>query len=259
MASKVPPDIRERVLTLWLMAYSRDNIAHIVGIGAGTVSDIVKAYIQSDPEFVLLREFVIAVKKEAGGIKQLATAARLQRFLESHNLDGERIESLISVISSQCFKKGISVQEFVENVNNVSDLADRTDVDLERLSDYILERTRELYLVTNNLSMVKAERDEASRECYEKKNQLERLRKNLSKAQTKEAVSHWRDIETLEKNSLIGMLDHFINEWSFEKFARHTTANELAKVYKIMYGNVDRSIDRRTIRTRPRILDPKLE
>jgi hypothetical protein len=110
--SKVPPDIRERVLTLWLKAYSRDNIAHIVG--AGTVSEIVKAYIQRDPEFVLLREFVIAVKKEAGGIKQLATAARLQRFLESHNLDGERIESLINVTSSQCFKKGINVQEFVE-------------------------------------------------------------------------------------------------------------------------------------------------
>jgi transposase len=64
MTSQVPPDVREQVLTLWLRAYSRDEIARIIGIGAGTVSEIVKSYNQRNPEFVLLREFVIAVKKE---------------------------------------------------------------------------------------------------------------------------------------------------------------------------------------------------
>jgi hypothetical protein len=224
--SKVPPDIRERVLTLWLKAYSRDNIAHIVG--AGTVSEIVKAYIQRDPEFVLLREFVIAVKKEAGGIKQLATAARLQRFLESHNLDGERIESLINVTSSQCFKKGINVQEFVENVNKVSDLADRTDVDIEKLSDYILERMGQLYLVTNNLSMVKAERDAISRECEE-------LRKNLREAKSRQTIRNLRESEALEKDSLLRALAYYIKQWTWEKNARAVLAYELAEANKSLY------------------------
>jgi hypothetical protein len=56
MTSQVPPNVREQVLTL--------EIARIIGIGAGTVSEIVKSYNQRNPEFVLLREFVIAVKKE---------------------------------------------------------------------------------------------------------------------------------------------------------------------------------------------------
>jgi hypothetical protein len=38
-------------------------IARIVGIGTGTVSEIIKDYNQRNPEFVLLREFVVAVKK----------------------------------------------------------------------------------------------------------------------------------------------------------------------------------------------------
>ena len=63
MASKVPSAIREQVLTLWLQAYSRDEIARIICIGAGTVSEIVRSYNQRNTEFVLLREFVIAVKK----------------------------------------------------------------------------------------------------------------------------------------------------------------------------------------------------
>jgi hypothetical protein len=236
MASKVPPEIRERVLTLWLMAYSRDSIAQNVGIGAGTVSEMVKAYIQRDPEFVLLREFVIAVKKEAGGIRQLATAVRLQRFLESHSLDGEQIESLISVAYSQCFKKGISVRDFVENANKVSDLADRTDVDVEKLSDYILERTRELFLVTNNLSRVKAERDATLRECDEKKIQLEDLNKSMAKTQT---IKCMQFNDALRWDNQIRFLEYAISQWSWERFCRNRLAEELGEANKKLYGNID--------------------
>ena len=42
MTSRLPPEIREQVLTLWLRAFSRDEIAKIVGIGSGTVSEIVR-------------------------------------------------------------------------------------------------------------------------------------------------------------------------------------------------------------------------
>ena len=55
MTSKLPPEIREQVLTLWLQAYSRDEIAKIAGIGSGTVSEIVKDYNRRNPGFDLLR------------------------------------------------------------------------------------------------------------------------------------------------------------------------------------------------------------
>ena len=149
MTSRVPPDVREQVLTLWLRAHSRDEIARIIGIGTGTVSEIVKAYNQRNPEFILLREFVIAVKKEGGNIRHIASATRLNRLLESHNLGGEQIESFVRISVSHCFKKEIGVQRFIE------------------------EKKRELYSVMMELSV-------KSRECDEKRVQLEELRKSLS-------------------------------------------------------------------------------
>jgi transposase-like protein len=64
MTSRLPPEIREQVLTLWLKAYSRDDIAKIMGIGSGTVSEIIKDYNRRNPGFDLLREFVVAIRKE---------------------------------------------------------------------------------------------------------------------------------------------------------------------------------------------------
>lgn len=93
MTAKIPSEIREQVLVLWLRGYSRDEIARRIAIGAGTVSDIIKAYNQRNPEFALLREYVVAVKKEGVRIKELASAIRLKRILEGHNLGEEQIDS----------------------------------------------------------------------------------------------------------------------------------------------------------------------
>jgi transposase-like protein len=80
MTSRLPPEIREQVLTLWLKAYSRDDIAKIVGIGSGTVSEIIKDYNRRNLGFDLLREFVVAIKKEGTNVRQYARMIRLQRF-----------------------------------------------------------------------------------------------------------------------------------------------------------------------------------
>jgi hypothetical protein len=117
MTLKVPCDIREQALTLWLQAYSRDENARIIGIGSGTVSKIIKAYNQRNPDFVLLREFVIAVKKEGGNIREFASAIRLKRFLRSHNLKEEQVESLLKKASIHCFKREVDIAKFVENVD----------------------------------------------------------------------------------------------------------------------------------------------
>jgi hypothetical protein len=205
MTSKVPPDIRELVLTLWLRAYSREEIARIIGIGAGTVSEIVKAYNQRNSEFVLLREFVIVVKKEGG---QLASATKLQRVLESHNLGGEQIESLIRIAANHCFKKEVGVQRFIEEVDKVSELVDKTGVAIENLYDHIQETKRDLYSVTMELSG-------KSRECDEKRVQLEELRKSLS----------------------------------WERFCHRFLADELGKASKLLYAKNRRTNNARVKNT----------
>lgn len=65
------------------------------------------------------------------------------------------------------------MQRFIEEVDKVSELADKTGVAIEKLPDHIQEKKGELYSVTMELSV-------KSRECDEKRVQLEELRKSLS-------------------------------------------------------------------------------
>ena len=91
MTSRLPPEIREQVLLLWLKAYSRDKVARIVGIGSGTVSEVIKDYNRRNPGFHLLREFVVATRKGGTTVRDFASAIRLQRLLESHGLTAEQL------------------------------------------------------------------------------------------------------------------------------------------------------------------------
>lgn len=126
MTSRLPPEIREEALTFWLKAYSRDDIAKIVEVGSGTVSEIVKDYIRRNPGFELLREFVVAIRKEGTNARHFASAIRLQRLLESHSLAAEQIESLIANAAIQCFKREVNLNKFIGDVNKTADLANKT-------------------------------------------------------------------------------------------------------------------------------------
>jgi transposase len=53
----IPKDIRDKTIFLWLQGVSRDDIARIVGIGAGTASEIVKNYRSNDTDAVKEREY----------------------------------------------------------------------------------------------------------------------------------------------------------------------------------------------------------
>jgi transcriptional regulator with XRE-family HTH domain len=249
MTSKVPHEIREQVLVLWLRACSRDDIARIAGIGTGTVSQILKDYNQRNPEFVLLREFVVAVKKEGSDIKERASAIRLKRFLESHNLLGEQIESLIRIASIHCFKREVDIEKFVENVNKASDLANKTGVAVEKLPGHIQEMERELYSVTMDLMSKTAKRDAVSREYDDKKVQLEDLNKNIANTQTIKGMQYIDALEK-EKENLVRNRDYAISQWLWERFCRNLLADELAKANKKIYGNSDQSKNHQSTATR---------
>jgi hypothetical protein len=238
MTSKIPSEIREQVLTLWLRAYSRDNIARYVGVGAGTVSDIVKDYNQRNPEFVLLREFVVSVKKEGSNIKELASTIRLKRLLESHNLGEEQIESFLKKASIHCFKKEVGVDTFIKDVDKVSDLVEKTGVALEKLPDYIKEMKWELFTLNIDLMSKRAERDAVSRECDAKKIQLEDLNKSIANIQTIKCMQIIDALEK-EKENLAWNLKYVISQWLWEKCCRNLLADELGKAHKKLYGNID--------------------
>ncbi len=58
MPGKIPKSIRERVIKQWLLGTSRDQIAKVNDIGAGTVSAIIKDAKQENPILTYLERWL---------------------------------------------------------------------------------------------------------------------------------------------------------------------------------------------------------
>lgn len=202
MTSKLPPEIREEALTLWLKAYSRDDIAKIVEVGSGTVSEIVKDYIRRNPGFELLREFVVAIRKEGTNARHFASAIRLQRLLESHSLAAEQIESLIANAAIQCFKREVNLNKFIGDVNKTADLANKTKVPVEELPAYIQETEKKLESLSMAFVSIKEEKDEAMRELNSVQSQLNESREQLVQVQENQALRSILDNVMWERDNL---------------------------------------------------------
>jgi hypothetical protein len=232
MTSHVPPEIREKVLALWLRAFSRDEIAKSIGIGAGTVSEIVKSYGLRNPGFDLYREFVVTVKKEGSNIHELASAIRLRRLLISNDLSEEQIESLLRDTAMHCFRKGIDVKRFIDNIDRVSNLVDKTGVAVEKLPEYIQEKKMELYSVTMDLVSKEAAKNALLQDIKRLQIQLEDTRKNLCKVQQVVRSLLWT--ESFNKEL---MINYLMDQWAWEKCCRNILAGELVEANRKLYGS----------------------
>jgi chromosome segregation ATPase len=217
MTSRLPPEIREQVLILWLKAYSRDDIAKIVGVGSGTVSGIVNDYNRRNPGFELLREFVVAIRKEGTNVRHFASAIRLQRLLESHSLTAEQIESFIANAATQCLKRKEDLNKFIGDVNKTADLSNRAEVPLEELPVHIQEKERKLQSLTRDVYLLKEEEREAARKCNAVQTQLEESRKHLVQVQEKQASWNMLEMVTCERDNLDGALASCVKEMSWYK------------------------------------------
>lgn len=233
MTRKLPPEVGEQVLTLWLQAYSRDDIAKIVGLGSGTVSDIVKDYNRRHPGFELLREFVVAIRKEGSNIRHFAPAVRLQRLPESQGLTAEHIESFIVNASIHCFKRNEDLNKFIGDVNKTADLANKTEVPVEDLPVHIEEMERKLQALTMAVLSKKEEEKEAVRKCNAAQTQLG---DSIAKAQT---IKYMQFKDSLRWDNQTRLLRYAISQWSWETFCRNLLAQELAEANRKLYGNFD--------------------
>lgn len=188
MANRIPPEIREQVLILWLKAVSRDDIARTVGIGSGSVSEIVNEYKRHSPDFDLSRKFVVALRKEGTNTREYASAIRLQRLLETSDLSSEQIESFIANAAIQCFKRKVELKKFIGDVIETADLASKTNLPVEELPVYIQEKERKLKSLDMAVLSKKGEEKELARKCNAVQSRLEESRKHLVGVQEKQTL-----------------------------------------------------------------------
>ena len=136
MPAKIPKSIREQVIKQWLQGMSRDQIAKVNDIGAGTVSAIIKDSKQEIPDIDLLREVALVLKKNDFDLFVIASSIRIKNKLDEMSLNEDQIDSLIDNGNIHCFKRGLSAEEFVNTINKVSALSESIGMPLDQLPNY---------------------------------------------------------------------------------------------------------------------------
>jgi hypothetical protein len=158
MRPKIPEPIRRDVISEWLHGISRDEVAKNNDIGAGTVSAIIKEAMQEDPEFDLQRQVALSLKKENNlDIKSFASLIRIRnKLIKEMGLNNDekskvevqeiehKIELLIVNLAVFCFKRGFSIEEFVDVVQNMSSLEHKTKIPFDQLPNQLLQKQRHL-------------------------------------------------------------------------------------------------------------------
>ncbi len=147
MPAKIPKSIRERVIKQWLLGMSRDEIAKVNDIGAGTVSAIIKDAKQENPDIDLLRAVALVLKKHDSNLSVFAPSIRIKNKLDEMGVSEDKIDSLIDNSNIHCFKRGLTADEYFNNVDEVCALSDNLEMPLDQLPSYIIRQQLELQKV----------------------------------------------------------------------------------------------------------------
>ena len=159
MRPKIPESVRRNVISEWLHGISRDEVAKNNDIGAGTVSAIIKEAMQEDPEFDLQRQVALSLKKENNlDVKSFASLIRIRnklikemglyndeksKVVEVQEIE-HKIELLIVNLAVFCFKRGFSIEEFVDMIQDMSSLEHKIKIPIEQLPNELLQKQRHL-------------------------------------------------------------------------------------------------------------------
>jgi hypothetical protein len=167
---KIPEPVRRNVINGWLHGISRDEIAKNNDIGAGTVSAIIKEAMQNDPEFDLQRQVALSLKKENNlDIKSFAPVIRIRnKLIKEMGLNNDekskveevqeiehKIELLIVNLGVFCFKRGFSIDEFIDVIENMWSLKDKTKIPIEQLPNQLLQKQRHLESIEKEIQEIK--------------------------------------------------------------------------------------------------------
>ena len=159
MRPKIPESVRRNVISEWLHGISRDEVAKNNDIGAGTVSAIIKEAMQEDPEFDLQRQVALSLKKENNlDVKSFASLIRIRnKLIKEMGLNNDekskvvevqeiehKIELLIVNLAVFCFKRGFSIEEFVDMIQDMSSLEHKIKIPIEQLPNELLQKQRHL-------------------------------------------------------------------------------------------------------------------
>jgi hypothetical protein len=192
MRPKIPEPVRRNVIGQWLHGISRDEVAKNNDIGAGTVSAIIKEAMQEDPEFDLQTQVALSLKKENNlDTKSFASLFRIRnKLIKEMGLNNDekskievqeiehKIELLILNLAVFCFKRGFSIEEFIDVIENISSLEHKTKIPIEQLPNELLQKQRRLENVEKEIQEIELKKQLLLSDYHTTVNILEEYARN---------------------------------------------------------------------------------
>jgi transcriptional regulator with XRE-family HTH domain len=225
MSAKIPKSIREQVIKQWLQGMSRDQIAKDNGIGAGTVSSIIKDAKQEIPDIDLLRQTALVLKKHDLNLSVFASSIRIKNKLDGMGVNEDKIDSLIDNANTHCFKRGLTADEYFNNVDKVCALSENLEMPLDELPSYIIRQQLELEKVEKETEDAKLKQRQVLQNYDVTMDVLEEYRRNkplidrikqLEKKLEAEEKNNYLAEELASKESEIKILESKPNSFEYE-------------------------------------------
>ena len=138
MGQRIPYAIKEKVISDWLQAKPRNDIADDLAISDGSVTNIIdQAKRDSIKDIDLLRAVAVLLKKNNLDLTQFALSIRLKNKLDDLKIDEELADSFIEKAAIYCFQEEVDPYEFFSQIRHVCFICEFYDIPRHELARFI--------------------------------------------------------------------------------------------------------------------------
>ncbi|MGC2426350.1 MAG: hypothetical protein WA421_04895 [Nitrososphaeraceae archaeon] len=163
MRIPIAEETRQEVITKWLSGWARDKIAGEIGVGAGTVTNIIARWTDEVgiPTAGAIRELSVEIRRADMSIRECARGLRITRVLSSKMVDDEVIglELFVDKVYNKCKYLNISPDHLVELASEIWELS--KNMPTSQIPDYLVEKIKEKDSLETEIKKLNTDRGRA--------------------------------------------------------------------------------------------------
>lgn len=163
MRIPIADETRQEVITKWLSGWARDKIAGEIGVGAGTVTNIIAKWTDEVgiPTAAAIRELSVEIRRAGMSIRECARGLRITRVLSSKMADDEviRFELFVDKVYNKCKYLNISPDHLVELASEMWELS--KNMPTSQIPSYLAEKMTEKESLETEITKLNTDRSRA--------------------------------------------------------------------------------------------------
>jgi hypothetical protein len=193
----IPPDLRRRVVELWLEGNTYRSISNRAGVSAGAISSIIDEERKRIPDLEELRSLKIGLAEAKVALIDAVRTVNLLKRLDEFNVPVEKLSALVRLLQ----KYGEKAEEALDSAVRLSQIEVSQGKTYDKILSEATEKTVQLQKATMHLQDLKKNEEAAKSSLVE----LERLR-GLDQKIRKYGVTYSRLDNIIEEGKRLGEL-----------------------------------------------------